>query len=386
MQFERIDGQWRQHNAPVEHVAAFQRCDLSYVDSEEQPAVMEKIADDLQASFNLKCPPLLKAALFDLGAGRRPYLFLVAHHLVVDGVSWRILLDDLDTAYQQAVRGEVIDLGPKTTSFRDWAQRLIDYVAAGGLDHELDHWASVLDGCELPVANASEPEATTRTVSVLLSAEETDALLRAAPTVYRTRINDVLLAALAWALSRWTGRGRVSIDLEGHGREEILDGVDLSRTVGWFTTIFPVVLDVITSDESNWRELIKSARRQLRAIPGNGLGFGALRYLGSPVTRERLSTNGHLSQIAFNYLGQWDARSQDVDHSLYWAMHSPIGQDRDLADRYDHLLEVLGYVAEGQLEFSWRYHPDLQRPVVQAVADDFVDALRHIARDCRTAM
>jgi non-ribosomal peptide synthase protein (TIGR01720 family) len=306
---------------------------------------------------------------------------------VVDGVSWRILLDDLDTAYQQALRGEAIDLGPKTTSFRDWAQRLINYVAAGELDHELDHWASALDGGELPVAHAQpEPEAPTRTVSVLLSTEETDALLRAAPTVYRTRINDVLLAALAWALSRWTGRRRVSIDLEGHGREEILDGVDLSRTVGWFTTIFPVVLDVVTSDELNWRDLIKSARRQLRAIPGNGFGFGALRYLGSSTTRERLSANGHESQISFNYLGQWDARSQDADHSLYWAMHSSIGQERDLADRYDHLLEVLGHVAEGQLGFSWCYHPNLPRSTVQAVADDFVDALRLIARECRAAM
>jgi amino acid adenylation domain-containing protein/non-ribosomal peptide synthase protein (TIGR01720 family) len=386
MRFERIDGQWRQHNAPVEPVEAFQRCDLSDLNSEEQPAVMEKIADDLHASFDLERPPLLKAAFFDLGIGRRPYLFLVVHHLVVDGVSWRILLDDLDTAYQQTVRGEAIDLGPKTTSFRDWAQRLIDYVAAGGLDHELDHWASALDDSELPVHAQAEPEAPPRTVSVLLSTEETDALLRAAPTVYRTRINDVLLVALAWALSRWTGRGRVSIDLEGHGREEILDGVDLSRTVGWFTTIFPVVLDVVTSDEPNWRDLIKSARRQLRAIPGNGFGFGALRYLGSPASRERLSANGHGSRITFNYLGQWDARSQDADRSLYWAVHSSIGQERDFANRYDHLLDVLGQVADGQLGFSWYYHPNLQRSTVQAVADDFVDALQRIALDCRAAM
>jgi non-ribosomal peptide synthase protein (TIGR01720 family) len=220
----------------------------------------------------------------------------------------------------------------------------------------------------------------------LLSAEETDALLRAAPTVYRTRINDVLFAALAWALSRWIGRGRVSIDLEGHGREEIIDGVDLSRTVGWFTTIFPVMLDVVTSDEPNWRDLIKSARKQLRAIPGNGFGFGALRYLGSPATRKRLSAHGSGPQIVFNYLGQWDARSQDADRSLYWAVHSSIGQQRDLADRYEHLLEVLGQVADGQLVFSWYYHPDLQWSTVQAVADDFVDALRCIARDCWAAM
>jgi amino acid adenylation domain-containing protein/non-ribosomal peptide synthase protein (TIGR01720 family) len=386
MWYERIDGQWRQHNAPVEPMEVLQRWDLSAVDSNEKLAVMEKIADDVHASFDLGCSPLLKAALFDFGTSRRPYLFLVAHHLVVDGVSWRILLDDLDTAYQQAVCGEAVNLGPKTTSFRDWAQRLSEYVLAGGFDHELDHWASVLDGSELPLDDAQpEQEVPTRTVSVLLGAEETDALLRAAPTVYRTRINDVLLAALAWALSRWTGRDRVSINLEGHGREDVLDGVDLSRTVGWFTTIFPVVLDVVPSEEPNWRDLIKSARRQLRAIPGNGFGFGALRYLGSPATRERLSANGHGPQIVFNYLGQWDARSQEADRSLYWAMHPSIGQDRDSADPDEHLLEVLGSVTDGQLEFSWYYHQNLQWSTVQSVADDFADALRCIARDCREA-
>jgi non-ribosomal peptide synthase protein (TIGR01720 family) len=388
MRFEYVDGQWRQHNAPVEATGTLQRYDLSDVDPEEQSAVMEKIADDIHASFDLGRPPLLKAALFDLGAGQRPYLLLVAHHLVVDSVSWRILLDDLDTAYQQAVRGETIDLGLKTTSFRDWAQRLSEYVAAGELDHELDYWASALDAGKrkLRVDNAQpEPEGLESTVSVLLSREETDALLHSAPTVYRTGINDVLLAALAWALSRWTGRDRVSIDLEGHGREEILEGIDLSRTVGWFTSMFPVALDVTTDDEPNWRDLIKSVRRQLRALP-DGFGFGALRYLGSPTTRERLSANGQGPQISFNYLGQWDAALQDADRSLYWALHPSIGQGDDPDNGNDHLLDVVGAVTGGQLGFSWCYQPDLKWPTVQSVADDFVDALRHIARDCREAM
>ncbi|MGH3944284.1 MAG: amino acid adenylation domain-containing protein, partial [Pseudonocardiaceae bacterium] len=385
MRFERVDGHWHQHNAPVQPVEVLQRCDLSDVDAGEQPAVMEKIAGEVHAGFDLTRPPLLKAVLFDLGAGRRPCLFLAAHHLVVDGVSWRILLDDLDTAYQQAVRGEAIDLGRKTTSFRDWAFRLGDYLATGELDHELDHWESALDGSELPV-DCAQPQRGTpaRAVSVLLNAEETDALLRGAPTVYRTRINDVLLAALAWALSRWIGRGRVSIDLEGHGREEILDGVDLSRTVGWFTTIFPVALDVAISDEPDWRNLVKSVRRQLRAIPRNGFGYGALRYLGSPEARERLSAHGSGPQIAFNYLGQWDARSEDAGGGLYRSMHDSLGQEHDPADQSSHVLEVVGDVQGGRLGFFWYYQPGLHdQSTVESVAGDFVDALRRIALDCR---
>jgi non-ribosomal peptide synthase protein (TIGR01720 family) len=219
---------------------------------------------------------------------------------------------------------------------------------------------------------------------VLLSTEDTDALLRAAPTAYRTRINDVLLAALALTLSRWTGRNNVSIDLEGHGREDVLEGIDVSRTVGWFTSVFPISLDVATTDESNWRDLVKSVRRQLRAIPGNGFGFGALRYLGSPAARERLSVSGPSPQIAFNYLGQWDARSQDEDRSLYWAAHSSIGQENDPSDQGEHLLEVVGAVNGGQLGFSWYYRPDLHdRSTIEAVSRDFADALQRIAEDCR---
>jgi non-ribosomal peptide synthase protein (TIGR01720 family) len=382
MRFEHVDGEWRQRNAPVEPVQVLLRRDLSEVDPDEQQAAMEKAADDVHASFDLGSGPLLKAVLFLLGGGSRPYLFMAAHHLVIDGVSWRILLDDLDSAYQQAVRGDAIDLGPKTTSFRDWAMRLGDDAAGGGFDHELDHWVTALGGSELPRDCAQVPLGSpARAISVQLSRAETDALLRGAPTAYRTGINDVLLAALGWALSRWTGRTRVSVDLEGHGREEVFDDVDLSRTVGWFTTIFPVALEVPAGEEPDWRHLVKSVRRQLRAVPGNGLGFGALRYLGPPAARERLSATGSGPRIVFNYLGQWDARSHDEEGSVYRNVHSSIGQDHDPADRGKHLLEVIGGVTDGVLGFSWSYQPDLHASTVEAVACDFADALRCIARD-----
>ncbi|MGH4018511.1 MAG: amino acid adenylation domain-containing protein, partial [Pseudonocardiaceae bacterium] len=388
MRFEQVDGQWSQRNAPVEPAQVLQRYDLSDVGVQEQPAAMEKIADDVHASFDLGHGPLLKGVLFGLGEGGRPYLFLVAHHLVVDGVSWRILLDDLETAYQQTARGQDVDLGAKTTSFRNWAQCLVEHVAAGGLDHELDHWVGAVEAAALPVDHPTLTPATpSRIVPVLLGTEDTDALLHAAPTAYRTRINDILLTALAWALFRWTGQTKVSIDLEGHGREDVLDGVDLSRTVGWFTTVFPVALDVPAGDEPDWRAMIKSVRRQLRTIPGNGFGFGALRYLGSPAVRERLSAGSPGSQIVFNYLGQWDARSNEVEGSLYRSLHGSLGQEHDPAARSSHLLEVVGEVQGGQLGFSWYYQPDLHdQATVDSVAGDFVDALRSIARNCREGL
>ncbi len=375
--FVCVDDHWRAHVPAAGPVTVLRHEDMSAV--ADRQASMERVADEVHAGFDLATGPLLAAVLFSLGSDR-PRLLLVAHHLVVDGVSWRILLDDLDIAYRQAAAGRPIELDARTTSFRTWAQRLVEHVGSGALDHELDHWRAALTDTPLPTDRAEGPVTPQRAITISLADEETDALLRAAPTAYRTRINDVLLSALAVALCRWTGRDTVSVDLEGHGREEIVDGVDLSRTVGWFTTMFPVSLRA-PADRQDWRSLVKSVRRQLRTVPGNGFGFGALRYLGSPSVRERLA-GGSEPQVAFNYLGQWDTGGPRGD-SLWHAVHSAIGQDHDPAERGAHLIEVVGAVNGGRLEFSWIYRPDaLDESTVATVADDFAHALRQIAADC----
>ncbi|HEX9314155.1 MAG TPA: amino acid adenylation domain-containing protein, partial [Actinomycetota bacterium] len=148
MRFELLDGSWHQHNAPVEPVTLLRRHDLSHLRGDERAGEMDRLASEVHAGFDLGRGPLLKAALFDLGDGAAPLLLIAVHHLVVDGVSWRILLEDLDTAYRQAVGGETIDLGPKTTSFRDWALALGEHAGSGGLDDELGYWQGVTKGCE----------------------------------------------------------------------------------------------------------------------------------------------------------------------------------------------------------------------------------------------
>ncbi|WP_290059537.1 non-ribosomal peptide synthase/polyketide synthase [Amycolatopsis solani] len=358
LRFERTPEGWTQHNAPVEAGAA-----LRVVPA----ADLERAADDAQASFDLARPPQLRALLSD----RR--LFLAAHHLVVDAVSWGILLEDLERAYRQFEAGEKADLGPKTTSFRDWAHRLREFTVSGGLDDERAHWARDLPGCAVPRDRTPAPPGAD-VVTVAVDERATDALLHLAPGAYRTRINDVLLAALARALTRWTGEPAVSVDLEGHGREEILEGVDLSRTVGWFTTLFPVALTV--DPAAGWRDLVKAVRRQLRAVPGNGFGFGALRCYRDP------SLGARTPEVAFNYLGQGDHAASG--EGLYLRAHPPIGREQDPANRPPHVLEVVGGVRDGRLEFSWFFRPDLHSTAtVTAVASDFADALRAIAADCR---
>jgi amino acid adenylation domain-containing protein/non-ribosomal peptide synthase protein (TIGR01720 family) len=391
MRFTRDGDGWRQFNPPPSDTGPAQlllRHDLGGLTPAEADAAMEKAADDLHTGFDLARGPLLRAALFDGGADRPAFLLLVAHHLVVDAVSWRILRDDLEAAYRQALRGGPVALGERTTSFRDWARGLAAHVASGALDHELPYWERAVAADPLPAPPATGPEAgRVEVLGVALDEADTEALLRAAPTAYRTRVNDVLLAALALALARWTGREEIRLDLEGHGREDVLDDVDLSRTVGWFTTVHPVALRVSEPGEPlpgrDWRTLVKSVRRQLRAVPGGGLGFGALRTYGPPEVRERLGRAAH-GQVVFNYLGQWDARPETPGDGLVRAEHGSFGRDHDPRDSGSHPLEVVGAVQAGRLSFTWHHRPALHdTDTVRRVAEDFAEALRHIARHAR---
>ncbi|MFQ6142325.1 non-ribosomal peptide synthase/polyketide synthase [Streptomyces seoulensis] len=388
MRFTHEADGWRQFDPPPAGAYdVLTRHDLTGLDEQAADAAMATAADDLHASFDLAHGPHLRAALFT-GTGRPAYLLLIAHHLVVDAVSWRILRDDLETAYHQTVQGQNIDLGERGTSFRDWSRGLAAHVAEGGLDHELPHWEEAVQAGPAPAdPPAGADTATTAVVAVELDEDDTAALLRHAPTAYRTRVNDVLLAALALALARWTGHDRVRLDLEGHGREDLLDGVDLSRTVGWFTTVHPVALQVTAPDDlgpdRDWRGLVKSVRRQLRAVPGNGLGYGALRTFGPPETRRRLGDGAH-SQVVFNYLGQWDARPETADGGLVRTEHGSFGQDHDPRDPGSHLVEVVGAVQNGRLAFTWHHRPGIHdTPSVRRAAEDFAEALRRLARHAR---
>ncbi|HEY4938771.1 MAG TPA: condensation domain-containing protein, partial [Actinomycetota bacterium] len=385
MRFGHVDGAWHQHNAPVESVGLLQRHDLSAAAPGEQDALMEQIAAAAHVSFDLGEGPLLKAVLFHLGAPARPQLFLAVHHLVVDGVSWRILLEDLDTAYRQAAGGQAIHLGPKTTSFRDWALALADHVASGGLDAELGYWAAATRGCDaaLPLdRHGSNTIASTRQVTVALGPDDTRALLQDVPGTYRTQVNDVLLAALGRVLSAWSGRERVLVDLEGHGREDVLDGVDLSRTVGWFTTLFPVALDL--AGDGSWAATLKSVKEQLRAVPGRGLGYGALRYLREGLPAAEALSAGPGPQVSFNYLGQFDwASASGQEGSLVRGM--PGGLDGDVGSETTrpHVLDINGAVQGGVLELVWAYSAELHdEATVRRLAQDMIQALREIVAHC----
>ncbi|HZS20401.1 MAG TPA: amino acid adenylation domain-containing protein, partial [Pseudonocardiaceae bacterium] len=380
LRFEYRDGQWRQDNAPVQPVDVLDYHDLSAIAPADRDAAMARIIEAAQTSFTLTEPPLLRAVLFNFGADRHPALFITVHHLVIDGVSWRILLEDLATAYQQTAQGQQVGLATKTSSWKTWALRLTEHAAAGGWNSECDYWAAVIDHANpvLPTDSAGlNTVASMKSVSVRLDPQHTKALLQDVPGIYRTQINDVLLAALGHVLANWTGHQRILVDLEGHGREEIFDGVDLSRTIGWFTTIFPVALDLGTQRD-NWGPTLKSIKEQLRAIPGRGLGYGALRYLAQAETLTKQPT----PQVSFNYLGQFDWLT---GNGLFQAMREELVLAADPAQQRTHVIDVVGRVEHDCLEFSWFYSQALHRhDTIHTLAQGLLTALLEIIEHCST--
>jgi amino acid adenylation domain-containing protein/non-ribosomal peptide synthase protein (TIGR01720 family) len=379
MRYRRIDGEWRQWNAPPGGAVPFERVDLTSHPQGTRLAAMETAAAGLQRRLDLEQGPLLLSALFTLGPDLGSRLLIVIHHLVVDGVSWRILLEDLNTVYRQLERGDSIALPAKTTSYRRWAEGLAEYARRAPLDRELDFWlaAGRRDVAGIPADHqgAGDTEGLARVVTSVFTEDETRALLQDLPAAWRTEINDVLLTALARAASDWTGQRAVLLDLEGHGREEILDDVDLTRTIGWFTTIKPVLL--VVENEGGPEGALKSIKEQLRSLPARGIGYGLLRYLRDDGnTGERLRALPR-AQISFNYLGQFDASVPDSSPFRFAPESTgPVVSPRG---RRTHLLEVGGYVASGRLRVNWKYGRKVHsRATIRALALRFEKALRSL--------
>ncbi|MBW4575238.1 MAG: amino acid adenylation domain-containing protein [Aphanothece sp. CMT-3BRIN-NPC111] len=383
LRFVPAASSWQQFNAEPNAVVPFTRLDLSTLSPDEQIAAMETAATEIQASLNLEKGSIIRVALFDLGKDKPSRLLIAIHHLAVDGVSWRILLEDFEIAYQQLSRGESIQLPAKTTSFKQWAERLTKYAQSAELQQELDYWLAesrkLVSRLPLDYSEGANTVATSRTVSVKLSIEETQALLQEVPKTYRTQINDVLLTALVQAFAQWTDT--LLIDLEGHGREEIFEDLDLSRTVGWFTSQFPVLLHL--EDAFNPGEALKSVKEQLRSIPNRGIGYGVLRYLSGNQEITRQLRSLPQAEISFNYFGQFDQVLPE--HSLFQLSQDSSGASQSWRGNRSYLLEINGFVADGQLQLDWTYSEEIhRRSTVAGWAEGFIEGLRSLIAHCQS--
>ncbi|MEX7047976.1 non-ribosomal peptide synthase/polyketide synthase [Pseudomonas aeruginosa] len=380
LSFTREAAGWTARHRGVEEGAAA----LLRVARVADLAALRALADEVQRSLDLADGPLLRALLatFDDGSQR---LLLVIHHLVVDGVSWRILFEDLQTAYRQLLAGQTVELPAKTSAFRDWAERLQAFAGDGGLDGELAYWQGQLQGassdlpCLDPLGDQSNRHA--RSVSCGLDAEATRQLLQEAPAAYRTQVNDLLLTALARVICRWTGQVDALIQLEGHGREELFAEIDLTRTVGWFTSLFPLRLTPAEGIAAS----IKGIKEQLRAVPNKGIGFGALRYLGSAASQAALA-GLPVPRITFNYLGQFDGSFAMDEGALFVPAGERAGDDQSPDAPLANWLALNGRIYGGELRIDWSFSGErFETTSIQRLADAYRDELLALIAHCRVA-
>ncbi|MGA5361274.1 amino acid adenylation domain-containing protein [Streptomyces purpurascens] len=315
------DGEWSLYSSPRGCVLAadlIRRIDVSRGDGHVPGPMVALEAREARRRLAPGEGVMVQTVWFDAGPALPGRLLLVLHHLVVDGVSWRILLPDLASAAAAVAADRPVDLAPVHTSFRRWAELLVEQAQEPKRIAETAWWEQVLDSPTAePAERPSRDGRGTRSLVVTVPTERAAALLSDVPAAFHANVSDVLLTALAVAvLGRQQRRGETGaallVDVEGHGRDEFVAGVDVSRTVGWFTSLFPVRVDLRDIDleqalagGSAAGQALKTVKEQLRAVPDHGLGYGLVRYL-NPQTRTRLS-NLAAPQVGFNYLGRFTA-------------------------------------------------------------------------------
>ncbi|MFJ4153182.1 amino acid adenylation domain-containing protein, partial [Pseudomonas sp. NPDC089752] len=374
---EQAEGWQAQHRS----IAEQRRQPLLQTAQATDGDALEVLAEQVQRSLDLAHGPLLKALLVDLDDGSQR-LLLVIHHLVVDGVSWRVLFEDVQNAYQQLERGEPLALPAKTSAFKAWGEHLQAYAGEPARQQELAYWQASLSGaantlpCERPQGSLQNRHAAA--VRGNLDKGHTRQLLQDAPAAYRTQINDLLLTALARVIGRWAETEDVLIQLEGHGREDLFETLDLTRTVGWFTSLFPVRL----SPGGQPGAAIKRIKEQLRAVPEKGIGFGVLRYLGDAQARQALQALP-VPRITFNYLGQFDGSFDSASAALLSPAGESAGREQSPLAPLGNWLTLNSQVYGGELRVTWTYSQAMfDHATVQSLADDYMAELQVLIAHC----
>ncbi|MFS0915990.1 amino acid adenylation domain-containing protein [Brevibacillus sp. 179-C 1.1 NHS] len=355
--------------------------DLALFDLREQTEIEQTMlekANEIQRSIDITKGPLVKAGLFQTRTG--DHLLIVIHHLVIDGVSWRILLEDLAQVYKQAMEQKELQLPKKTSSYQSWAKGLTAYANKQTLLKEKDYWHKLeaYSISHLPKDQQVKINCVKDTLVLEreLSREDTTHLLRVAGKAVRAETNEILLAALGLALKQWTKENRFLIGMEGHGREEIMPELSVSRTIGWFTSMYPLVLEMSNTDD--WGKQISKVHETLQGVPNRGIGYGILKYLTADENKREL-TFSKAPEICFNYLGQFD---QEMDE-VFSISPMGTGQMLDPSSQRAYAIDIACMVMGGQFRLSIHYNQqEYREETISRVADDFIFYLQQLTSYC----
>jgi amino acid adenylation domain-containing protein/non-ribosomal peptide synthase protein (TIGR01720 family) len=371
MVYKQTNTSWEQSNEDALN-AHYKISFYDLRDESDQLAALNKLGNELQASFDISSGVLVHVGHFRMSDGDR--LALIIHHLVVDGVSWRILLEDLSSLYGSYQSDNEVKLPAKTDSFQRWASLQKDFAKSTEMQSERIYWEEMSEELIPLLPSDYEPSAKTlkidkRNVFALDNAI-TEKLQTQVHDVYNTEINDILLTGLGLAVQEVFGISKSVVKMEGHGREEIIEGVDIGRTVGWFTSVYPFVLDV--QDKTNQ---VTAVKESLRKIPNKGIGYGILHYLDKPFSNELIPS------IQFNYLGDFGANAGKTDNKVMFEFSSEgIGSSIDIRNSESSiLLDISGMMVAGGLSLSIGYSSErYSAQTIQKLSDSYQNKLENL--------
>jgi non-ribosomal peptide synthase protein (TIGR01720 family) len=384
LQFKQEDGVWRAEYQPYDNEMIANSLfyeDLSGIQDNQKAARLKASCEGLQASLNLEQGNLFRAAYFSYGKGSLGRLFLVLHHLIVDAVSLRILCSDLEIGYTNLINGKPLTLPPKSSSYQQWATALYQYANLAALQNERTYWLSKLSYSmgtipglvNLPTNIHNDIHESLCT----LDEDQTRQLLGECNKAYRTQINELLISALFKGYCDWSDQNILRLEMEGHGREELFGTLDITETVGWFTSVYPLVITF--NSDRDFGELIKSVKEEYRALPYNGIGYGVLTKLAKDTQLCSLESKRQNQTIVFNYLGTFD--NLQNDNTFFRVASENTGSNISQKQSQNELISINGLVINGQLTF--RFTSSSQRILPKATAD-FCAAFKNALKECIT--
>ena len=379
-------GIFEQRYTPMKNSSDFWLENMSVADvgSNEGDFELEEACAKVQRSLDISAGPVCRFVHLQRPKEKSNSLFIVVHHLVIDGVSWRILLEDLLTAYQQKRLGTETELSQKAATFEQWTHYL-----HSNYRPNLDFWLRLLKDAQLtypldyPILESEmarlNVENHSADVTQILSKESTEKLLQHANSRYGTKITELLLAAFNLTLRELLGAGTVYVDLDLHGRIDTGPNLEISDTVGWFTSLFPFPIQI--SDKKDLAETIKSTKESVRTIPDDGLGYGVLRYLQNNAQLIELAPK---SSFSFNYLGQFSMLDA-LDQGFSIATENT-GSGKSGNLERETLVDILGSVQDGSLRFKWTYSEKLhKRQTIKELSGLYVQQLERVIEHCSSA-
>ncbi len=342
---------------------------------------IENICNNAQSSLNLVNGPIFKVIYIEL-PNNESRVFIVAHHIAVDGVSWRILIEDFQSIYSQLSDDKEVKLPLKTSSFNEWANILFTYSNSDKIENDINYWKKISENKTheiLEKYSGENTEESSISDNVILSEEITENLLTKVNDKYNTKINDILLTALLKSYSNWSGKRSLIVNLEGHGRENLFEDLDISRTVGWFTSIYPLFLDMKKS--VSLADLIPTVKEQIRNIPNNGFTYGLLRYLSSDDELRKSLKNIENDFITFNYLGQLDNIMNEK--TLFKIANESKGFERDPKNKRESIIDITGSVVNKKLSINFSYSSNcISKDRIADLIKNYENDLKKIIDHC----